>query len=681
MVGVIALSLIAVTPASPAAAAPTSPYTVFSLTDRWDVVGTPATASHFSLQQYGAQGFILNMSYAGNSYSAIVTAPTGQTLSPATFPARRMADATHGALDVSGQGSGCNETAGSVTVHEVSRDPGTGDFTSIAVTYQQTSCFPVKGEIRWHSARGYTVAIPSTRTADFGSLTAGEETSTKTVTFRSLGSADLVLGAAAIEGSNPESFSIGEDTCSGATLTYDQTCSVEVISAPQALGALSMTLALPGGIVGGKETVSLTANGLKSNRGTFYPLAPQRVLDTREGNGAPKGPVGSGAAITLQVAGRGGVPATGVAAVVLNVTVTGPTSAGHVTVWPAGVSRPVASSLNFTAGWTGANSVTVALGAGGRVSLFNSAGSTHLIADVTGWYADSTTTSSPGGLLQYLTPRRSFDSRVDWREPLPAGYYLELATNFGPEENEHVKAWVVNVTATSPSGSGYLTAWDGYEGSRPATSTLNYAAGQTVSNFAVVPAGRCWSCAGEYYGAPMIGVYTSATTHLIVDMFAVFDDGWYTGGLRLSPKTPVRIVDSRNGQGVPGALGQGVTGKVVTPPALLDENTHGLALNVTAIQPTVSTFLTVWPHGVAQPTVSNLNPARGQIVPNAVITELGADNAFDVYNNGGSTHVAIDVVGTYFWYPFGDPSGPSLRGQAGPDATRYLPGRTVATRR
>ena len=119
---------------------------------------------------------------------------------------------------------------------------------------------------------------------------------------------------------------------------------------------------------------------------TYHPLAPARILDTRTGNGAPVGKLGSESTLSLQVTGRGGVPATGVASVVLNVTVTEVSAVSFLTAWPAGTPRPLASNLNYAAGDTVPNLVVVKLGDGGRASLFNSSGDTHVIADVAGWY-------------------------------------------------------------------------------------------------------------------------------------------------------------------------------------------------------------------------------------------------------------------------------------------------------
>jgi hypothetical protein len=63
-----------------------------------------------------------------------------------------------------------------------------------------------------------------------------------------------------------------------------------------------------------------------SIRGPYRPLDPARILDTRDGTGGILGPIGPGTSVDVQVTGRGGVPASGVSAVAVNVTATQPTA-------------------------------------------------------------------------------------------------------------------------------------------------------------------------------------------------------------------------------------------------------------------------------------------------------------------------------------------------------------------
>jgi hypothetical protein len=110
-------------------------------------------------------------------------------------------------------------------------------------------------------------------------------------------------------------------------------------------------------------------------------------MDTREGLGGLV--LGPGETRNLRVTDAAGVPSAGVGAVSLNVTVTEPTASGFLTVWPAGRSQPLASNLNFVPNQTVPNAVIAGVGANGEISIFNSAGNTQVIVDITGWFAVS----------------------------------------------------------------------------------------------------------------------------------------------------------------------------------------------------------------------------------------------------------------------------------------------------
>ena len=116
----------------------------------------------------------------------------------------------------------------------------------------------------------------------------------------------------------------------------------------------------------------------------YVPLIPTRMLDTRVGPG-PAGRVGPGQTFDVQVAGSAFVPSVGVTAVVLNVTSTDASAPSFITAWPTGQPRPNASNLNTEPGQDTPNLVIVKVGAGGRISLYNNAGTGHLVADVIGY--------------------------------------------------------------------------------------------------------------------------------------------------------------------------------------------------------------------------------------------------------------------------------------------------------
>src|ERR1019366_6730912 len=148
----------------------------------------------------------------------------------------------------------------------------------------------------------------------------------------------------------------------------------------------------------------------------FTPVSPVRLMDTRNGTGGVTGPVGAGATVSLQVAGKGGVPASGVTAVVVNVTATSPTAASYVSVYPDGTTRPAASNLDFTAAQTIANLVVVPVGADGKIDFYNAAGTVQLIADLSGYY-----TAPPGAPTNVSGAAGNGSVVVSWQPPASAG--------------------------------------------------------------------------------------------------------------------------------------------------------------------------------------------------------------------------------------------------------------------
>lgn len=372
--------------------------------------------------------------------------------------------------------------------------------------------------------------------------------------------------------------------------------------------------------------------------GAYHPLTPARILDTRTGLGGGPGKVGPGGTLSLQVTGRGGVPATGVSAVALNVTVTEPTAGSFLTAWPAGETRPLASNLNYEAGKTVPNMVIVKVGAGGKVNLFNNSGSVHVIADVAGWYGDYGATL--GTVFTPLEPARLLDTRSGSGRVPTGGTVALQVTGRGGVPGLGVSAVALNVTVTEPDGVGFLAAYPTGV-NRPLVSNLNFARADTVANV-VVATMNVDGVVNLYLGG--------ASAHVIVDVA-----GWY-GEHEATPigtytaLPPTRILDTRTGNGAPaarlspgGTLNLQVTGRGGVPVVAVG----AVVLNVTVTEPTSVSFLTAWPGGSARPLASNLNYVAGQTVPNLVVVQVGAGGTVDLFNYLGSTHVIADVAGWY----------------------------------
>jgi len=238
------------------------------------------------------------------------------------------------------------------------------------------------------------------------------------------------------------------------------------------------------------ETSTASATVTATLTAAYTPVAPVRVLDTRNGTGGYNSPVGAGQSISLQVTGQDGVPATGVSAVVLNLTATDPTANGWVVAYPDGQPRPAqGSNVNFTKGETIPNLVTVPVGSNGKIDLYNSAGSVNLVADLQGYYSAS-------GESEYVAdgPVRVLDTRNGtggFTSPVGAAKSIALrVTGQDGVPATGVTAVVLNLTATGPTASGWVVAYpDGQP--RPAQgSSVNFTKGETIANLVIVPVGR-----------------------------------------------------------------------------------------------------------------------------------------------------------------------------------------------
>ena len=144
--------------------------------------------------------------------------------------------------------------------------------------------------------------------------------------------------------------------------------------------------------VGNTDVIIDVSGYYKAGSGkAFFPIVPGRVLDSRSGAtnvGAFSTPWSPGVAgiRDVQIAGLVGVPSDA-DGVVLNVTVVSPTAGSFLQLWPTGSTQPVfGSSLNFVKDQIVPNAVTVKLGTGGKVRVFNAVGTVNVIADVAGYF-------------------------------------------------------------------------------------------------------------------------------------------------------------------------------------------------------------------------------------------------------------------------------------------------------
>ncbi len=408
----------------------------------------------------------------------------------------------------------------------------------------------------------------------------------------------------------------------------------------------------------------------RRGEGELHPLNPSRILDTRDGTGGRSTALRSNETANVTVTGRGGVPTSGVSAVVMNVTVTEPTAGSYLTVFPAGATRPWASNLNYEPGQTVPNLVKAKVGANGQVSLYNAFGSVHVVIDVVGWYGDAT--APPGGRFNPMVPTRVLDTRESpGRTPLG-----EDETGCLTFETGEMSAVVMNVTVTEPTAGSYLTAFPGNE-DPPLASNLNFSPGQTVPNLVVAKV----SPPGGEFGNSVCFYNRRGSVHVVVDVVGWYGEAADEEGASFEARSPVRILDTRDGTGgFNAAVGHGRSIDVPVTGARsgVPDDAEAVVMNVTVTEPTSSSYLTLHPGGIARPLASNLNYSPGQTVPNLVVVAVGANGTVSAYNAFGSVHVIFDVVG---WYGGGGSQAQSARRHPKPGATPAVRPGTLLRRR
>ena len=246
--------------------------------------------------------------------------------------------------------------------------------------------------------------------------------------------------------------------------------------------------------------------------GSYVPLTPSRITDTRAGSGEPNAgqTLGPGSTLNVQVTGAGGVPASGVTAALLNVTVTDTTSASYLTVYPQGETQPLASNLNWIGGDTVPNRVVVPVSSTGEISIYNDLGKTDVVVDVDGYFTDGTVTPTTASLFSPISPVRVLDTRQTGQTLGPGATLTEaMAGVDGIASNAN--AVVTNVTATDTTAPSYFTVYPG--GTRPLASDLNWGPGQTVPNLTVA----------TLSGTGAMDIFNDAgRSDLVIDAFGYF---------------------------------------------------------------------------------------------------------------------------------------------------------------
>jgi IPT/TIG domain len=467
----------------------------------------------------------------------------------------------------------------------------------------------------------------------------------------------------------------GSDFATGTTLAFNGVAPTISNLTPD-----SFTFTTPPGPAAGGVVHAVATDALGSSSATsagsaylyvplanYFPLTPIRILDTRAGSGSPLTP---NSIRVLPVAGTGRVVPTGAVAAVLNVTEVDGTAGSLLTVYPAGTPQPRASNLNFAAGTVTPNLVTVTIGAGGAVDIYNALGTVNVLADVEGYFAPRTSTPAQQGEFHPIAPVRVCDTRSISLTPackahglLVGGTTMVVNVTGGAIPNDGTaEAAVLNLTGVVGSAPTFISVFPTSSTGTcvvPRVSTLNLLANAVEANRVMAQLGP--AAAGGH--ATSVCLFSAAgKINVILDA-----NGWYGSataaatGYQYQAIAPSRICDTRTTSAgcATGAIGAGVSlarlvhvagvgGVPGTGPVV-----QAVIANLTAVSPTLGTYLVAYPASLTKsPLASDLNLVARAILPNLLVVQLdttaGAnDGALYLFNAAGSVNGVIDIEGWF----------------------------------
>ena len=480
----------------------------------------------------------------------------------------------------------------------------------------------------------------------------------------------------------------GSDFASDSMFIFN---SATVAPTPGTLAPDSFTFTTPPGPSGlvqaqvhdslGTSAIGIGTGYIYVGLANYFALNPFRILDTRPGNCvqcSADPTFGPNTTRKLQLTGVTGLSIgadpipTDATAVVLNVTEVAGNAGSLLTVYPFGTGMPRASNLNFAPGKVIANLVTVTLGQGGAVNIYNALGTVNVLADVEGYF-EPKSSSVVAGEFHPIAPVRVCDTRSGSLTPLckqhgaigPGGALLVNVTGTGADAipgDGTAAAAVVNLTGVAGTASTYLslspTNSSGqcpYSGSAaPKFSTINLSAGLVAANRVMVALGP--STPGGH--ANSLCVYNAAgAINVIIDAGGWFGSVSAAAGSQYQGIQPTRICDTRSGG--PGCAGSALGAKgvrliVAAGQGGVPSGTTAVAViaNLTAIAPTAATYLTMYPANISLPLASDINLSAGEVLPNLTVVQLdpvsGADQGdVNLFNGAGSVNAVVDIEGWF----------------------------------
>ena len=302
-----------------------------------------------------------------------------------------------------------------------------------------------------------------------------------------------------------------------------------------------------------------------------------------------------------------------------------------------GTTRPNASNVNYYPNHNTAGTVIARLSADGKVSIYTSA-ATQLIVDISGRFpaGSYTALAAPVRLSDTRPGAMTIDGQSAGIGLRAAGSTLEVQVAGRGGVPINASTAVLNVTAVDEAGTGFLTV-HATGTARPNASNVNFYANHNMANTVITSIGTDGK----------VSIYTSAATHLIVDVAGTVPAATLT-----SLPAPARLADTRStgttidGQHAAlGRVGGGYSMQLdVAGRAGVPVDASAAVLTVAAVDPYGSGYSTVFPAGTSLPNASNVNYYAAHNTANTVIARIGSAGDVCIFASS-ATDFVVDVSG------------------------------------
>jgi sugar lactone lactonase YvrE len=371
-------------------------------TGSYTVTATPlalGASASFTLTNTAAPDVTLSPGSLTFGTQAVNTSSAGQTVTLANAGAVSLSITSISVSANFGQTNNCGSSVaadGSCTIN---------------VTFAPTAVGALEGTLNITDNSGsvagstQTVALSGTGTApsvslsapslSFGSQPLSTASAAQVETITNAGTADLTVSAVTIGGMNASDFATTADTCTGATVTPNSTCTVGVTFTPAATGMRSGTLIFTDnndGVAGSTQTVSLSGTGT----GPVVSLSSALTFSTQL-----VGTTSSSQTVTLTNTGNGSLTFSAIAVAAPFAIATSGTTCSTSTIVAAAGTCTVAVTFTPTASGAASGSLSFSDNAPNSPQTLALSGTAQDFSFAPPSGSSATATVAPGATANY----------------------------------------------------------------------------------------------------------------------------------------------------------------------------------------------------------------------------------------------------------------------------------------